>query len=285
MMRLYVLSNPADPECDQLFKIACEKADVGLVTVNAIKHDYSSAVRPAKGDALYRVDTSDAARALEHHWINEGIATFHTEWRNVFRQTSNRLSISLARTSGISIPETIDYIVRDRALLRSYVKSLGGFPVILKVLGGSHGIGVMRVDSPQSLFSVVDYLYGSGIHDIIMRKYIDVAKSARLIVIGDRVVDSIEYQAPKGDFRSNEGAKPNVVAKKFPVKVQRLAIDSVKALGFEFGGVDILVDKKGKAYMLEVNMPAYFPRAQNLTGTDIASLMVAHLVKKARAIK
>ena len=38
--------------------------------------------------------------------------------------------------------------------------------------------------------------------------------------------------------------------------IEKLSIDAVSAMGLEFGGVDILVDKAGKGYVLEEMTPA-----------------------------
>ena len=100
-------------------------------------------------------------------------------------------------------------------------------------------------------------------------------------MLGDKVIDSIEYTANDGDFRSNEGAKPNVAPKKFTDEVEKLAVKATRALGLEFGGVDIMITNNGPK-VAEVNFPCFFPRCQQLTGTDIAGMMVDYLMEKAR---
>lgn len=112
-----------------------------------------------------------------------------------------------------------------------------------------------------------------------MKEYCNVTSSARLIVLGDKVIDSIEYSAPKGDFRSNEGKTPNVSQKRFSETVNEIAVQAVKALGLEFGGVDIMITDNG-AKVAEVNYPCFFPRCQMLTGTDIAGQMIKYLRDK-----
>ena len=49
----------------------------------------------------------------------------------------------------------------------------------------------------------------------------------------------------------------------------------------EFGGVDLLRHPGGRWYLLEVNMPCYYPHAQEVAGVDIAGAMVDHLHAKA----
>ena len=72
---------------------------------------------------------------------------------------------------------------------------------------------------------------------------------------------------------------PNVQPKKFDACVEDIAVRACKALGLEFGGVDIMITDDG-AKVAEVNYPCFFPRCQMLTGTDIAGKMVEYLEKK-----
>ena len=53
-------------------------------------------------------------------------------------------------------------------------------------------------------------------------------------------------------------------------------------MGIETGGVDLLFDKDDKPFIAEVNFPNNFTTTQSVTGVDIASEMVTHLVNKAK---
>ncbi len=160
------------------------------------------------------------------------------------------------------------------------IKQLGDFPIIIKVLGGSHGVGVMRIDSIESFYSVSDFLKQSNI-EVALKEYVPARRTARLMVLGDRVIDSIEYIAPKRDFRSNEGAEPNVIPKVFSKEVNNMAVKAVSALNLDFGGVDIAITDKD-IYVLEVNFPAFYPRCEMITGTDISAMIIEYLLNKAQ---
>jgi len=140
-------------------------------------------------------------------------------------------------------------------------------------------MGVIKVDSFSSLLSITDYLIHSN-QQAVLRKFIEHEEHARLIVLGDSVISSIAYKKPTDDFRTNVGEKPNVVGKKYSTEVQEIAVKSSKSLGFEFAGVDIIIDKSGTPYLAEVNFPCYFPRAQEATGDDISGMMVDYLIGK-----
>lgn len=242
----------------------------------------------AAGDALYRISDVNhyGFLELEYQLVNRNIATFYQKNELLLINHEENDSLILAK-KGISVPKTATFIPKNRKLLKVIVEELGGFPLILKSLGGSHGVGVMRIDSYPSLFSISDYLLKRVSKQggkFVLKEYIESNSTARLIVLGEKVIDAIQYQANPDDFRSNEGKKPNVAQATFGKDVNRLAIQAVKALGLEFGGVDILISGRGPL-VAEVNFPCFFPRCQLLTGTDISGMMVDYLVEKSKLIE
>jgi glutathione synthase/RimK-type ligase-like ATP-grasp enzyme len=53
-----------------------------------------------------------------------------------------------------------------------------------------------------------------------------------------------------------------------------MAIDAVSVLELKFGGVDLLFDADGNAHIAEVNFPTDFGCCQEITGIDIATMML-----------
>lgn len=275
-MKLYIIAKSHDETSTCLLKKACEARSVDYEILIPIETNPSNVIIEP-GDAVYRAATSSnyGAAELERDLIMKGAKSFRRPEDAFIIQKDESL---LFRKHNIPTPKTITYLPKDKTALKECVEEIGGFPVCVKMLGGSHGAGVMRIDGFQSLISVSDLLRASG-RPVVMKEYCDVTSTARLIVLGDKVIDSIEYTAPEGDFRSNEGVKPNVSPKTFSQEIKDTAISAVKALGLEFGGVDIMVTKNGPK-VAEVNSPCFFPRCQLLTGTDIAGQMVEYLIKK-----
>ena len=251
--------------------------------VNFVGIDEESPLEAFQEDVpalLYRARTSKKARVLEHLLINDKTTTFYADkWRSQLHLDNVIAANIIHQKNHIPIPETIFSLTNNKKTLTDCVEKLG-LPIIIKAAGGSHGVGVMKVDSLSSLFSIADYLLASGNAQFILRKFIDTTKSARLIVLGNEVIDSIEYIAPIGDFRSNEGAVPHVEPKQFPTELKMVAVKAVQTLGIEFGGVDILIDDSGKFYVTEVNFPCFFARCQMITSIDISGKMIDHLLTK-----
>ena len=262
---------------------SCRQRGIDFVTLDPKNHDFTSLQAIEPGSVLYKVSTDPRSTTLFAYLVNDKVATVFESPNRAVATYDNVFGASLIhQRSNLPIIPTVFDLTRDPKKLQNYVERLGGFPIIVKAGGGSHGVGVMKFDSFDSLKSVTDYLLTRGDKpQFIMRKYIDYAAHARLIVLGDQVIDSIRYHRVPGDFRSNVGKDLKVETKSFDREIERAAIGSVKALEAEFGGVDILIDQQGKGYIAEVNVPCFFPRTQLATGTDIAGALVDHLVKKA----
>lgn len=282
MNKFFCIYKKPDISVDLLKKSARDNG-LEFIHLNPDTFGNSSKINFKKGDLLYRPGIGRDCRNLEISLIDKNVTTFYRTYERATTKISN---LRAYQENNIPVPKTILKLSKDRELLKKQVEEVGGFPVIIKAVGGSHGVGVMKIDSFSSLFSILDFLLTKN-KDIafVMKQFIDVTSSARLIVLGDEVIDSIEYVAPEGDFRSNEGEIPNVRIKKFSPEVEQTAVAATKALGLEFAGTDILIDDKGNHFLAENNFPCFFPRAQKLTGKNISDLMIKYLIKKANTNK
>ena len=286
-MDFYCIIDPHKNEkTKNLIEKACRERTVNYIEIDVRnnKLDFVNCSRPKKGDSLYRVVANDInAKKFEYIIIGDSVATFYTDSPDtIFRPHAG---IKLEKF-GIPVPKTIPIISNDRDILKAYAKYLGGFPLVIKAMGGKEGVGVMRVDSMGSFYSVADYLWKQR-EDFILREYIDVRESLRLVVLGEKVVACMKYKASyENDFRSNRKTLLNNVELFEPSEeIQKIAVASVKCMDLEFGGVDILLDKSNKPYVLEVNSPFNFVEAQEFTKVDIAGLVVDYLTKKAERLK
>jgi glutathione synthase/RimK-type ligase-like ATP-grasp enzyme len=188
----------------------------------------------------------------------------------------------LFERTGLPIPQTIYAASADRTMLRRGVDWLGGFPVIVKWLGRSRGIGVLRVDSFPALFSLMDYAAAGSVPPLLCQ-YIADAIHFRLVVIGRQVVVGYRNAQEPDDFRSY--GSEDVADYIIPIDpgMADLAVRATDALQIEMAGVDILRSPDGKLYLLEANFPCYFAQAQYAIGVDVAGMMINYLLTKAGA--
>jgi glutathione synthase/RimK-type ligase-like ATP-grasp enzyme len=182
--------------------------------------------------------------------------------------------------AGVPVPRTIFCATADRAVLRGYVERLGGFPVVVKFLGRSRGIGVLRADSHAALFSLLDFALDQGASPLLC-SYIAGAVHWRVVVIGGRAVAAYRNQNEEDDFRTYASDDVHDYTAQVAPRLGRIAVRATQALGLEMGGVDVLEDPAGRRYVLEVNFPCFFAQAQLVAGVDVAGMMVDYLLAKA----
>ena len=272
-MTFYALHMPnREPERISLLRAACKKLGVSFRPLTPFTVDFSKTAPVKKGDIVYRVSRGLLLHPFEKFFLQPGAVTFY---KNPAAVPNDPFILS---KEGLPCPQTIFCTTRKRSVIMKYVKALGGFPIVLKALGGTRGLGVMKVDSYSALFGIVDYLLE---HQklLTLQQFIPQNTSARVIVLGNKVIGSMEYRAKNHDFRTNEAHRPDVFPKKFTKDLEQLAVRATHAMGLEFSGVDILINKKER-YITEVNFPCNFVRAQTVLGKDIALQMVAYLRDK-----
>jgi glutathione synthase/RimK-type ligase-like ATP-grasp enzyme len=214
--------------------------------------------------------------------LTDEVTTFYHRNPELNLITSSTTEWSIVHEKrGLSAPKTIFSLTTDRTLLACYVEYLGGFPIILKVVGGTRGIGTIKAESWHSLLSMSDYLVGIGAK-FILRQFIEAEYGVRALVIGKKIVDSSRFYFQENDFRNAPLlAKTKYEPHQLEGASEHLCMAAVDEIGLEMGGVDLLYDKSGAPYLLEVNFPVGFQSFQD-RGPVIARAMVAYLVTKAR---
>lgn len=271
-----------NPTTYKLLQQACEERGIQFVPLESDTLNYATIYDEiVPGSLLYRLASSHRAALLEA-LVDDKVVTLRRDNASLLSRAFGWGSALRLERAGVAIIPTIYNVSRNHdAQLADYVKQLGGFPIVLKSTGHSHGAGVMMLNSLESLRSVLDYISDETTSNLVLRKYITNARHLRLVVLSGKVVDTIEYLPQPDDFRTNAVATPEVkqLADIDP-KITADAVKAVEVLGLEFGGVDVLVDEENNFYIAEVNHPCNFARNQLNTGVDISGQMVDALLQK-----
>ena len=196
--------------------------------------------------------------------------------------------------AGIPVPRMA--LIDNVDSIDEAVKSIGGqFPVVLKMLSGSQGIGVSIVDSLASLKSVMQTIWKANSNvELLIQEKIDSDYDLRIHVLTRKFnsptpdeTDSVllgymRRNRVKKDFRTNYSLGGSVEKTKVSKEQEEMAIASAKAIGCNWCGVDIIVDKKtGKNYVLEVNSSPGTQGLKKATGIDVVSDIVDFVSDKA----
>ena len=198
----------------------------------------------------------------------------------------NKMSAYTAfERNNIQTPRT-SLINNEKSIIDAHDRIGGKFPVIIKTLTGTQGIGVSKVESMESMMSVIQSLWKFNA-PLIIQEFLKIEFDVRTIVLNGRIVASTKRIKPEKDFRSNRhmGAEtePYTLSKEEKSEV----ISAARATGAYMVGVDHAI-VSNEIYILECNgSPGMGSNFQNYDMTtvpqeptkekDIVKLMVEYL--------
>ncbi|MFH1621184.1 MAG: RimK family alpha-L-glutamate ligase [Patescibacteria group bacterium] len=155
-----------------------------------------------------------------------------------------------------------------------------GFPVIIKVAFGTHGIGTFFANSLETFMPLVDYLNVRDKNPIIIEEFIAEAdkKDVRVYLIGGKIVAAMERTSREHDIRSNAALGGNGGLVELTKEETELAIKTAEAFELDVIGIDILRSKRGPL-VIEVNANPGFEVLEQVTGRDVAGAMIDEAIK------
>lgn len=264
-------------------KKAAEERDVIINVINSKKSDFFSLPTLEKGDMLFRQSTTSKCRQIERHIIRDDTAHFGSDVDRIMGKRTS--SYFYNKKAGLPVVQTIPIFPSVASDIPKHVEHLGGFPIIVKVMGSSNGVGVMRADSLESLKSILDYVRDLS-SMVLLRKFVPHSYYGRLIVVGDKVIASHRAFNMPDEFRTN--AHGNIDENKegitFSEEIQETAVKAVHSLGVDFGGVDLLFKTDTEYYISEVNSPCDYRWTEEYAGADISGPMLDYLIKKSELL-
>ncbi|MDA8692539.1 30S ribosomal protein S6--L-glutamate ligase [Saprospiraceae bacterium] len=186
-------------------------------------------------------------------------------------------SLQLLSRAGVGLPKTT--FTNFSKNVGHIVDSVGGAPLVLKLLEGTQGLGVILVDSKNSAGSVMEAFNGLETR-IIAQEFIKEAGGAdiRVFVVDGEIVGAMKRQGKEGEFRSNlhRGGSANIID--LTDEEAETAVIAAKAMGLGVAGVDLLQSNSGPL-VLEVNSSPGLEGIEKATGTDIAEKIIRYVEK------
>jgi len=179
---------------------------------------------------------------------------------------SKYLTSEVLEADGLPVPRYA--LITGEENLDQALEAVGGkFPVVLKLLSGTQGIGVSIVDSYASLKSVYQTIAKlAPENEILIQEKIDANYDLRIQIIVKKfdpinptkdnciLLGSMKREAVEKDFRTNYSLGGKVSGYEISDEIKDIACKAANAVGCHWCGVDIMIDSKdGKPYILEVN--------------------------------
>ncbi len=197
------------------------------------------------------------------------------ESQALVRSRDKLRSLQILSRAGVGLPKTT---FADSAKYADHVvKSVGGAPLIIKLLEGTQGLGVVMAESNNAANSVMEAFGGLNAR-VIAQQFIKEAGGAdiRAFVVDGVVVGAMKRQGKEGEFRSNlhRGGSSSII--ELSDQEELTAIKATKAMGLGVAGVDMLQSSNGPL-VLEVNSSPGLEGIENATQKDIAREIIKYV--------
>jgi len=179
---------------------------------------------------------------------------------------------------GIGIPKTV--FAKQPRDVQNLINTVGGPPLIVKLLEGTQGLGVVLAETKTAAKSVIEAFYGLNAN-ILVQEFIKEAGGSdiRALVVGGKVIAAYKRQGQEGEFRSNLHRGGQGTKVKLSAAEKKTAIAATKALGLNIAGVDMLRSDRGPL-VLEVNSSPGFEGVEKVTGVDVADTIIEFVEKQ-----
>lgn len=269
-MKLLVLSTSPESQATKYFTSAGKERGHEMEVLNPEQmYLYLSNVH--RKDRLYFEDRRIYKNEIDaviprigaspsHAWavinhIRQNMGLFSTQTVAGIMNASDKLrTTQLLSIKGIKTPRTV--YAKESRNVKLLIDLVGGLPVIVKGLRGSQGANVVILETVLSANSVLESYYKNK-QQVLIQEYIEPdksgAKDIRAIVVGDKVVASMQRTAPKGSFKSNVSLGATAEPIELTDDQKEICINAAEAIGLDVAGVDLMTDQDGNNYVIEIN--------------------------------
>ncbi len=179
--------------------------------------------------------------------------------------------------AGMPIPATV--MSRDVGALQGMVDTLGGVPVLVKLLAGSERRGVMLCESRQSLEAALEAVLGLG-HNIVMQEYVRQAeRDVRVFVVGGGALAAVSRRPRAGRLVRTLFRAAELEACALTDTLRAAAEQAARLVDLEVCAVDLL-ELKHEARPFEINASPSLPVMEQVSGVNLAQAIVVHAERR-----
>lgn len=201
------------------------------------------------------------------------------ESQAIARSRDKLRSLQLLSRMHIGVPVTsFAHSTKD---IDGLIDIVGGAPLVIKLLEGTHGAGVVLAETRKAAESVVS-AFRQLDANILLQRFVKEAAGAdiRALVIGGKVVAAMERQAKEGEFRANLHLGGSARLIELTPAEADTAVRAANALGLGVAGVDLLRGREGPL-VLEVNSSPGLEGIEKATGLDVAGAIIDYVAENA----
>ncbi|MGA7980358.1 MAG: RimK family alpha-L-glutamate ligase [Chromatiaceae bacterium] len=210
-----------------------------------------------------------------HALDRQGILVYN-DARAIERSVDKGMTSFLLRTAGIPIPPT--WVGGDAEAARKIVSDelSAGYSIVLKPLFGSQGEGVSLIRALGDL-PATEVCGGVYYLQRFVRTGDSSAHDWRVFVVGGRAVAAMRRCS--GGWITNVAQGASCQPALLDSELRDLAEAAAAALEMGYAGVDILRDKSGRPWVVEVNSIPAWKGLQQVCALDIADCLAADFLR------
>ena len=190
---------------------------------------------------------------------------------------------------GLTQPKTVMIAGSTDDIIERQLEELNlTFPVVVKKLEGSYGIGIMVADTLIGLKTIVQTLYKEpAVHqygdDVIIQEFVKHKHDYRAHVLDGQVIAAMKRTPQEGDFRSNVSRGATVKSIQLSDIEKQHCIMASTQVNARWCAVDFIrSDKQNSPIILEVN---HAPHTQGIedamrnSGADVEAPLMTQIVE------
>jgi ribosomal protein S6--L-glutamate ligase len=181
---------------------------------------------------------------------------------------------------GKGVPFPNSWLIASR-MDSGTIKMKMDFPIIIKILTGTQGIGVMKVENERNAIPIIDTLNELD-QLILIQEYLEnEGEDIRAFIVDGEVVASMKRISSEDDWRANIHAGGKGVAYKLTEEEKEIAIKSAEILKIGIAGVDLIQTPNGPK-LIEVNVSPGFKGLLEATGINAAEAIASYAIRLSR---
>ena len=229
-------------------------------------------VRGVAGGTLQQITT----RLNILHMLKALRVTVYNDGKAIERTVDKGMTSFLLQQEGIATPNT--WVCESRQQAHEVISKHA--QLVIKPLFGSQGQGVRLVNSkklPLPMDMFVDGVF-------YMQQFVKATHDYRVFVLNNQAVAAMKRTGETWLHNVAQGAKcENILDKSAEADVLAIALQAASVLDIAYCGVDVIRDKAGKCWVLEVNSIPAWRGLQSVSRVNIAQTLADDFLSKVLA--
>jgi len=216
---------------------------------------------------------------LLHTLQRQGI-TIYNHAKAIETTVDKGLTSQLLAEQGVATPTT--WVCEHRHIAHALMQQAldNGKTLVIKPLFGSQGKGVRLIEQ-RAQFALPQDMFVDGVY--YLQEKIDCGAyqhDYRVFVVRGEPIAVMKRQGDSWLHNVARGARCTACDE---LDVADIGVLAAKAIGIDYAGVDVMRDRDGKLWVIEVNSIPAWRGLQTVTSVEIADVLVNDLLQQADA--